>query len=421
MIEDAWRIEGGNPLRGTAKLSGSKNGSLPSLAATLLLEGESTLTNVPRIADVETMLDLLRAFGLEVERRPDGAVRVVNTGLTTHCAPTELVSRMRASHYVLAPVLYHHGRVEMAMPGGCNLGARPIGHITSVLESLSAVLEDGEAIRLSTTGLRGGVVTLDPQHRNPGATFTGLMAGALAPGETIIENASFEPDVVRFCELLSAAGARIEGAGTQTLRIAGADRLHGVTHAVNCDRLEAGTLVCAAAATRGDVAVLDVRRDELGQTADKLEEAGIELAQEGSGLRARCPGRPRGVDVVTDPFPSFSTDLQPPVAAVLATAEGDSTIRETVFDHRLQCASELSRMGADVELKDNRFAVIHGVERLHAAEVAGGNIRDGAALVIAALGAEGESVVSGRRFVARGYEDFESKLQSLGARIRVAE
>ncbi|MBN1460792.1 MAG: UDP-N-acetylglucosamine 1-carboxyvinyltransferase [Armatimonadetes bacterium] len=420
MSEDAWRIEGGARLKGSVKLSGSKNGSLPSLAATLLFEGESTLTNIPRIADVDTMLDLLCAFGLEVARRPDGEVRIVNRGLTTHSAPADLASKMRASHYVLAPVLHHRGQVEMAMPGGCDLGARPVTHITSVLETLGTALEEGDTIRLSTSGLRGSVVTLDPRHRNPGATFTGLMAGAVAPGETIIENASFEPDVVCFCELLSAAGARITGLGTPTLTIQGVDRLQGVAHAVNCDRLEAGTFICAAAATRGDITVSDIIWEELGQTADKLLEAGIELTQQRQGLRAQCLDRPRGVDIVTDPFPAFSTDLQPPVAAVLATAEGDSTIRETVFDHRLRYASELGKMGARVELGDERFATIHGVDCLQAAEVSGGNIRDGAALVVAALGADGVSVVHGRRFVARGYEDFESKLQSLGARIGVA-
>jgi len=421
MTEDAWRIEGGTPLRGAATLSGSKNGSLPSLAAALLLEGESTLGNIPRIADVATMLELLRAFGLEVERRPGGEVRILNRGLAAHRAADELVSKMRASHYVLGPVLHHRGRVEMAMPGGCDLGARPVTHITSVLEALGAALEDGEAIRLSTAGLRGAAVTLDPKHRNPGATFTALMAGVVAPGETTIENASFEPDVVRFCEMLKAAGARVTGLGTPTLTIEGVDRLHGVAHTVNCDRLEAGTIICAAAATRGDVTVAEVAWEELGETADKLREAGIELTQEGSGLRARCPDRPQGIDIVTDPFPSFSTDLQPPVAAVLASADGDSTIRETVFDHRLQYASELTKMGARMDLSDGRFATIHGVPRLRAAEVSGGNIRDGAALVIAALGADGVSVVRGRRFVARGYEDLESKLESLGAKIGVTE
>ena len=420
MTEVAWRIEGGTPLRGTVRPSGSKNGSLPLLAASLLLDGQSTLTNIPRIADVETMLALLRAFGLTVEDRPGGEVHITNNGLSTHLAPAHLVGRMRASHYLLGPVLLHRGRVEMAMPGGCDLGARPVTHITSVLEALGATAETNDTIHLSAEGLRGAVVTLDPWHRNPGATFTGLMAGALAAGETTIENASFEPDVIGFCRFLSAAGARITGIGTSTLTIQGVDRLHGATHRVNSDRLEAGTFLCAAAATRGDVLVEDITWDELGETADKLAQAGVELFAEGSALRARCPGRPRGVHIITDPFPSFSTDLQPPVAAVLATADGDSTIRETVFDRRLRYADELMKMGADIELRDSRFAVIHGVPSLRGARIAAGNIRDGAALVIAALGAQGQSLVAGRNYVARGYEDFETKLRSLGAEIELA-
>jgi UDP-N-acetylglucosamine 1-carboxyvinyltransferase len=419
MTEVAWRIEGGTPLRGTVRPSGSKNGSLPLLAASLLLDGQSTLTNIPRIADVETMLALLRAFGLTVEERPRGEIHITNNGLSTHLAPADLVGKMRASHYLLGPVLLHRGRVEMAMPGGCDLGARPVTHITSVLEALGATAETKDTIHLSARGLRGAVVTLDPRHRNPGATFTGLMAGALATGETTIENASFEPDVVGFCRFLGAAGARITGIGTPTLTIQGVDRLHGAAHRVNSDRLEAGTFLCAAVATRGDVAVEDTTWDELGETADKLAQAGVELLAEGSALRARCPGRPRGMHIITDPFPCFSTDLQPPVAAVLATADGESTIRETVFDRRLRYADELVKMGADIELRESRFAVIRGVPSLRGARIAAGNIRDGAALVIAALGAQGQSLVAGRNYVARGYEDFETKLRSLGAEIEL--
>lgn len=421
MSEDAWRILGGRPLRGTVRPSGSKNGALPLLAATLVLDGETVLHNIPRIADVQTMMALLRAVGLTVEEQGDGSVRVVNHGIAGHRAPDDLVAKMRASHYLLGPTLLRLGRAEMAMPGGCDLGARPVTHILSVLEALGAQATVGsKGIELTSKALRGAVVTLDSRHRNPGATFTGLMAASLAQGETVIENASYEPDVTCFCEFLKAAGARIEGLGGARLTVRGVDRLRGTTHRVNSDRLEAGTFICAAAATRGEVLVENITWEELGATLDKLAEAGVELASRAGGLVARCPQRPRGVDIVTDPFPLFSTDLQPPVAAVLATAKGDSTITETVFDRRLQYVAELKKMGAEIELRDSRRAVIHGVERLRAAPVAGGNIRDGAALVVAALCAEGESLVSGRQYVARGYEDFERKLRSLGAEITVA-
>jgi UDP-N-acetylglucosamine 1-carboxyvinyltransferase len=420
MASNAWRIIGGRPLRGTVRPSGSKNGALPTLAATLLLDGETVLRNVPRITDVETMIGLLRGLGLVVEERSDGSVRVVNDGIATHRPPVELVGRMRASHYLLGPLALRLGRAEMPLPGGCQIGARPVGHFLAVLEALGVRAgAEGERIALEASGLKGGVVVLDPRHRNPGATFTGLMAASLAEGATVIENASFEPDVVRFCEFLNAAGARVEGLGTPTLTVRGVGRLRGTAHEINSDRLEAGTFICAAAATRGEVTVEGMTREELGEAADKLEEAGVELSDRG-GLTAACPGRPRGVEIVTDPFPSFSTDLQPPVTAVLAGAEGSSTIRETVFDGRLQYVGELAKMGADITLVNPREAVIRGVRRLQGAAVEAQNIRDGAALVIAALSAEGESVVSGRQFVARGYEEFETKLRSLGAQIATA-
>jgi len=420
MTEVAWRIEGGTPLRGTVRPSGSKNGSLPLLAATLLLDGRSTLTNIPHIADVETMLALLRAFGLTVEELPGGEVRITNHGLSTHRAPDDLVGKMRASHYLLGPVLLHRGRVEMAMPGGCDLGARPVTHITSVLEALGAAIETNDTIHLSAEGLRGAVVTLDPRHRNPGATFTGLMAGALAAGETTIENASFEPDVIGFCRFLNAAGARVTGIGTQTLTIQGVDRLHGAAHRVNSDRLEAGTFLCAAAATRGDVTVEETTRDELGAFADKVAEAGVNLEPCADGLRVSCPDRLRGISLITEPFPGFATDLQPPTTALLACADGQSYVEESIFTQRLQCVEQLVRMGAFMRLVNHRCVAIRGVPRLHGAEIEAGNIRDGAALVIAALGAQGESLVAGRNHVARGYEHFETKLRSLGADIELA-
>ncbi len=420
MVKDAWRIVGGKPLEGTVRSSGSKNGCLPVLAATLLLDGESVIHNVPRIADVRTMLDLLRAVGLRIHERPDGGVAIANSGIATHRAPTELVAKMRASHYLLGPMLLRLGRAEMAMPGGCNLGSRPVTHITSVLEALGArCTVSDDSVELTANGFRGATVFLDPRHRNPGATFTALMAASLADGETVIENASYEPDVICFCKFLRAAGARIEGVGRPRLTIRGVSSLRGVEHRVNSDRLEAGTFICAAAATRGSITVEEITLAELGESADKLQEAGVELKLRGDGLEASCPSRLRGVSIITDPFPSFSTDLQPVAAAVLATAEGDSAIEETVYDRRLQYADELAKMGANIELLDSRHAVIQGVERLHGAVVEGCNIRDGAALVVAALGAEGESIVSGKQYVERGYDDLEKKLRSLGAEIAI--
>lgn len=417
MNVSAYLVRGGRPLRGTVRLSGSKNGSLPTLAATLLLEGETVLENVPCISDVENMLELLRAFGLQVEREAD-RVRVVNEGVRAEVAPDELMAHMRASHYVLGPVAFRRGRAEAAIPGGCQLGSRPVDHFLAVLRALGMEVGSGERrISLRCRRLRGARVTLDPRHRNPGATFTALMAASVAEGETVVENACYEPDVVHFCHFLNRCGAQISGIGTDTLRITGVSVLKGGRHRINYDRLEAGTFICAAAATRGEVMVEGITREELGETADKFEEAGIELHPRDLGLVARCPGRPRAVEVITNPFPAFSTDLQPPFAAVLATAEGRSTIWETVFDDRLQYAGELARMGARLELIDPRHLVIEGVDRLRGAEVAGHNIRDAAALVIAALSADGISRVGGGGYLARGYEVLDEKLRALGADI----
>jgi len=418
MPEDAWRIVGGRPLRGMVKPSGSKNGGLPTLAATLLMDGETVLHNVPRIADVETMLGLLRSFGLTVGEREDGTLRITNRGIEMHSAPLELVGRMRASHYILGPVVAKLGRAEIPSPGGCAIGERPLDYILCGLEALGCESRvEGGRVRVRCDRLTGGRVTLNPIYRSPGATFIILMAASLAAGTTVIENASFEPDVVTFCQFLASAGAQIEGAGTATLTVHGVSALSGAEHAINSDRLEAGTFLCAAASTRGEVTVENVTRAELAAIAGKLEEAGVALEQSGTGLTGGCAGRPRGVDIVTEPFPDFPTDLQPPMAALLATADGRSSIRENIFDLRLQYADELLKMGANIRLLDARTAEITGVPRLHGAEIEGHNIRDGAALLVAALGAEGESIVSGRRYVARGYEAIEDKLRSLGAEI----
>ncbi|MFB3882079.1 MAG: UDP-N-acetylglucosamine 1-carboxyvinyltransferase [Armatimonadota bacterium] len=421
MIEDAWRIVGGKPLEGTVTPAGSKNCALPALAATLMLDGETRLHNIPRIADTETMMELLRSFGLQVEARAGGEVRVVNRGLATHVAPGELVQKMRASHYLLGPVISRMGKAELPLPGGCDIGDRPVGYIIEGLEALGARAAcETNRISVEAARLRGAAVALNPAYRSPGATFNLLMAAATAEGRTVIENASFEPDVVSFCQMLNAAGARISGIGRDTLTVEGVAELRGVTHRVNSDRLEAGTFLVAAAATRGAVLVNDVATADLGAAADKLSEAGVRLEAQGGGLRATCPGRPRALSLVTEPFPGFPTDLQPMFTALLARAEGTSTITESIFDRRLQCIEQLNRMGAFARLTDGRSASIHGVAELHGARIEAHNIRDGAALVIAALAARGESTVSGRQFVARGYENFEGKLQSLGADIQQA-
>lgn len=409
-------------MRGTVRPSGSKNGALPTLAATLLVDGETILRNVPRIADVKTMLGSLTSFGLTVEDRPDGSLSILNRGLETHRAPLELVGRMRASHYLLGPLVARLGRAEIPPPGGCDIGQRPVDYILSGLEALGAESRvEEDRIRVLAKRLRGARFALNPVFRSPGATFNMLMAASLAEGATVIENASFEPDVISFCRFLASAGAQIEGAGTATITVTGVNALTGCEHTINSDRLEAGTFFCAAGATGGQVTVEDIKRSDLGAIADKLEEAGVLLEESSGAMAAACQGRPCGVAIVTDPFPRFPTDLQPPMAAMLATAEGTSSIRDSIFDMRLQYAGQLAKMGARIHIVDARTAEIEGVPRLRGAEVHGFNIRDAAALVVAALGAEGESMVAGRRFLARGYEDLDAKLRSLGAEVFAAD
>ena len=287
---------------------------------------------------------------------------VHNSGLSTHRPPGELVAKMRASHYVLGPMLARLGKAELPETGGCTIGERPLGYVIDALEPLGVeCLDCNDRVEATTAGLTGGRVVLDPRFRSPGATFTVLMAAATAKGTTVLEHACFEPDVVRFCQLLSAAGARIEGAGTDTITLHGVPSLHGVTHTINSDRLDAGTFLLAAAATRGEVFVEEMTAAELGDMAGLLRQAGLTLEEEEGGLRGACPRRPRGLEVTINPFPDFPTDLQPPLGALLATAEGTSSIRETIFNNRLQYAPDLERMGAEVEQVDTWTLRLRGV------------------------------------------------------------
>ena len=270
-MTDSWRITGGTPLHGRVTPSGSKNGALPSLAVALLLDGETVFHNVPRIADTATMLELLQALGMHVEERGAGTVAITNSGISTHRPPGELVAKMRASHYVLAPLLARLGRAELPETGGCNLGARPLGYVIDALAPLGVECQHcNDRVEATTAGLIGGRVVLDPKFRSPGATFSVLMAAATARGTTVLENACFEPDVIQVCQLLSAAGAKIEGAGTETITIHGVASLRGVPHTINSDRLDAGTFLLAAGATRGDIVVEKITLAELGGMADTL-------------------------------------------------------------------------------------------------------------------------------------------------------
>lgn len=410
-------ITGGQPLRGTVRLSGSKNGALPVLAATLLMDGEVVLYNVPLIEDVYTMVDLLRSLGLRAEIKPSGVVIVRSSGPQTAVAPVELVQRMRASFYLAGPLLARLHRAEVPLPGGCKIGTRPIDYVIRGLGLLGveAKVEHGY-VRASARRLQGATVYLDGRYRSPGATFNITMAASLAEGTTVIENASGDPEVVNFCKFLNAMGARISGAGSNRLTIEGVRSLAGCSHRVVTDRIEAATYLMAAAVTGGDVTVEEIAPGSVDFILATLRQAGMEIETTDRSIRLHAEQRPRAVKVATGPYPLFPTDLQPPMVVVMAVADGISTMEETIYDGRLSYVDELRRMGAEIQVLD-QAAVVTGIERLTGAKVSARDMRAGAALTLAALAAEGDSQITGRRFILRGYERFDQKLTALGARI----
>jgi UDP-N-acetylglucosamine 1-carboxyvinyltransferase len=415
-MDGMLRILGGAPLSGRARVSGSKNGALPTLAATLLFDHPCRLENIPHITDVENMLSLLRHCGATVAQPAPGTYVISNPSPRAVAIPGVLSEKMRASYYLLGALLGRLGKACLPLPGGCNLGSRPVDYILRSLEPLGVTcLRDEEEALLCCGPVKSGRVMLDPHYRSPGATFTVVMAAALAAGqEIIVENACAEPDVVSFCEFLTRAGADIQGVGSSVLKVRGVKRLTGEEHRVNGDRLEAGTLLLAGAASRGEVVISGVRFSELQGFVEELDACGVEIKDETDGIRASCRRRPRARDISTAPFPGFPTDLQPPMMAFLTTADGDSRVEENIFDGRMSHIAQLQRMGARIEI-EGRGGVIHGEAKLRGADLEAENIRAGAALVVAAIAAEGESRIRGLEHITRGYEKLEEKLTALGA------
>ncbi len=407
-------MRGGRPLQGTVAIGGAKNSALKLLAATLAAPGEHVIDAVPDIADIRVMLDLLRGMGVTIERGPTTVRLSVPTEIDP-VAPYELAKEMRASIVVLGPLVSRFGRARVAMPGGCNIGARKIDMHLAGLEKMGAVIamEHGD---LEVVGsLRGARIVLDwPSN---GATENLVMAATLAKGSTSIENAARDPEIVDLCRFLRSMGARISGDGTPMLEIEGVDALHGATHRAIGDRLEAGTFLIAAAATRGDVTVTGVDPAHLDLVLDKLSAGGAHIETRADGVSLRQEHRPRAVDVVTLPFPGFPTDLQPQWMALLATADGTGIITENVFEGRFSFTGDLARLGADIRT-EGHHAIVRGVEHLQAAPVDAPDLRAGAALVIAALCADGETSITGARFIDRGYASLEHSLAALGADIR---
>ncbi len=411
---DRLIVTGGRRLSGSVRINGAKNSALKLMAAALLAEGETRIENVPRIMDCLTMAEVLEHLGAKVTW-DDSTLAVDTTSALGIETPYELVRRMRASIIVLGPLLLRHGRARVAMPGGCNIGSRQIDLHLRGLESMGAEFSyEHGYLEASARSLSGAVIYLD--YPSVGATENLLMAAVGATGTTVIENAAREPEIQDLAAMLVEMGAKIDGAGTTTIEIEGGGPFGPARRRVIADRIEAGTFAIAACATRGDVLLRDARAEHLDLFLAKLADAGAEVHPSAEGVQITMHSRPLALDFVTLPYPGFPTDLQPQMLALLAGAKGTSIATENVFESRFMFVDELNRMGADIRT-EGHHAVIRGVERLSAAPVRALDIRAGAAMVIAALGADGTTEISDLHFLDRGYEDFEGRLAALGAEV----
>ena len=413
---DKFSIKGGTPLEGEIPVSGAKNSALPVLAACLLTSEPVKLMRIPRVRDIGTMEKLLNHAGAAVEIR-GSQVEVHAKELPKPEAPYDLVKTMRASSLVLGPLVARTGRARVSMPGGCAIGARPINLHVSALEKLGARVSQshGYVEAAAPDGLKGTLIHFDR------ITVTGtedvLMAAVLAKGETVIENAAREPEVGDLADLLTKMGAKIQGAGTSTIRVQGVERLSGTTHSIIADRIEAGTFMIAGAITGGDLLVTGCEPAHLHALSAKMQQAGVEITDSGGALRVRGSGKLRSVDMKTEEHPGFPTDLQAQYMALMTQAEGISFITETIFENRFMHVLELARMGANIRI-DGRQAVVAGKTPLGGAEVIASDLRASASLVLAALVASGETLIDRVYHIDRGYEKIETKLSRVGAQIR---
>jgi len=410
-------IDGGIPLRGTVRISGAKNAILPALAACLLTEGKTVLKDVPDLEDVHTMCRLLESLGAKVNFSTEKREIEIETGsVIEHTAPYELVNTMRASFLVMGPLLAKKGRARVPLPGGCAIGSRPVDLHLKGFSAMGATINTGHGyVEAQVNGrLTGARIYLD--FPSVGATENILMAAVLAKGQTVIENAATEPEIVDLATMLVSMGANVTGAGTDTIRIIGTDKLKPTEHIVIPDRIEAGTYMLAAAITGGEVTIENIMSDHLKPVIAKLREAGIEIAEEFNSINVRAVRRPKAVDVKTHPFPGFPTDMQAQMTAFLSQAEGTSIVVETIFENRFMHIGELKRMGARIKI-DGRTAIIEGATQLMGAQVRATDLRAGAALVLAGLIARDRTEIIDIYHVDRGYEAMEKKLQALGARI----
>ncbi|WP_147641103.1 UDP-N-acetylglucosamine 1-carboxyvinyltransferase [Mammaliicoccus lentus] len=409
-------VKGGKRLEGTVVVEGAKNAVLPILTATLLpSEGQSVLTNVPKLSDVDTINNVLTHLNAEIEYEADNnTVKVDSSNPLKIEAPYEYVSKMRASILVMGPLLAREGHARVALPGGCAIGSRPIEQHLKGFEALGAEIELHNGFIEATTpnGLKGSKIYLD--FPSVGATQNIMMAAVLADGKTEMQNVAREPEIVDLANYLNEMGAQVHGAGTDTIKIIGVDHLVGAEHSIIPDRIEAGTFMIAGAITRGNINVIGAIREHMSSLVSKLEEAGVQITEIKDGLNIQVPGEIKAIDVKTMPHPGFPTDMQSQIMALLLTANGTSKITETVFENRFMHVEEFKRMNADIFI-NGRSAMITGHDDLQGADVKATDLRAGAALILAGLVSDGYTNVTELKHLDRGYVDFHGKLKTLGA------
>jgi len=409
-------IEGGIPLRGSLRVNGAKNSAVALLAAAALTDEEVILDNLPEIADVFVMIEILQAIGMKVTRRGTYEWHISKGEALSHQTPSDIAVKLRASYYFLGSLLAKKGKVNVALPGGCQIGARPIDQHLKGFQSMNAhyLMEDGQ-VKLQTDHLQGGHVFFDMS--TVGATINVMLAASMADGVTIMENAALEPEVIDVANFINAMGGSVRGAGTETIRVTGVRRFGGCVYSCIPDRIEAGTFLFAAAASGGDITLSNVIPEHLDAVIAKLREAGMEVESTLDTVRVVGNGRGKAVNIKTLPHPGFPTDLQAPAMAFMGLAEGTSIFNETIFESRFGHADELNVMGANIKV-DGQTALVQGVVKYKGAPVNATNLRAGACLVIAGLAAQGTTFVSGVEHIDRGYDRIVERLHTLGASIR---
>ena len=410
---EQYVVKGGVPLRGEVSIGGAKNAALGILAAAIMTDETVTIENVPNVRDTRVLLQAIEGIGAKVKYIYNNTVQINGGSISDLNVEYEYIRKIRASYYLLGALLGKYKESNVALPGGCNIGSRPIDQHLKVFNALGAKVNiDHGVVSAKAENLVGGHIYFDVV--TVGATINLMMASCMAEGETILENAAKEPHIVDVANFLNAMGANIKGAGTDVIRIKGVNRLHGCTYSIIPDQIEAGTFMMAAAATRGDIVIKDVIPKHLESITAKLLEMGCKLVEGDDWIRVIAEGEVGSTNVKTLPYPGFPTDMQPQIAVALALAKGSSMVTESIFENRFKYVDELNRMGAKIKVEGNT-AYIEGVEKFTSAQLSAPDLRAGAALVIAALAADGISQIDDIEYIQRGYEDFEGKLSALGA------